>query len=150
MVSFISEPYHFELARDFVYPLCSIDPRECHLHSCQSSFRSRSLTPMEVVSINVELEKVHLHPNHPMKLSGKEDWVMNAIWSELIACSIAHARKKSCMGDREVFLLPTVPISSFLHGQYIIHHFLWSLSFHKSRDEISFRRWVVTPHVTKS
>jgi hypothetical protein len=36
-VSFTYEPCHYDLTRDFVYPSCLIYPRDCHLHSCQSS-----------------------------------------------------------------------------------------------------------------
>jgi hypothetical protein len=138
MVLFISEPYHFELTHDFVYPFYSIDPREHHLHSCQSSFRSISLTLMGVVSIGVQHEKVLPHPEHPMKLLDKEDWVMDATWWESTTCT-GRLRMKSCMRDQEAFLLLTVPIFSSLHDQCILHRFLCFPSFHKSWDEIFFK-----------
>jgi hypothetical protein len=124
MVSITSEPCHYDLTHDSMYPSCLIYPRECHLRSCQSSFQSRSLTQMEGVSIGVELEKVlsiqSIWWNCQMK---RIKWSTQHDWSLQHAMSLTHGRK-SCMGVHEVFLLPIVLISSFLHGQCIIHYFL--------------------------
>jgi hypothetical protein len=71
------EPCCYDLTRDFMYPSCSIYPGECHLYSCQSSFRSWSLTPMKAVSIDMKLDKGLLNPKHSMKLSEKGiGWLM--------------------------------------------------------------------------
>jgi hypothetical protein len=116
-----SEPYHFYVTHDFVYPLYSIDLGEWHVHSCQSSFWSRSLTPMEVVSIGMGIEKVLLHREHPMKPLDKENWVMNATWSESTTFSAIHAWKEKWHGDWEVFLHSTVSKSSVLHSKCALH-----------------------------
>jgi hypothetical protein len=66
--------------------------------------------------------------------------------------SLTHGRK-SCMGVHEVFLLPIVLISSFLHGQCIIHYFLvLPYPFINLRTRSLLRGWregAVTPHVIK-
>jgi hypothetical protein len=46
--------------------------------------------------------------------------------------------RKSGMGDREVFLLSTVPLSFLRRDQCILHCFLCPL-FRKSQDETSFK-----------
>jgi hypothetical protein len=78
LVSFTSEPCCYDLTRDFMYPSCLIYLRDCHIYSCQRSSQSWSLIPMEVVRIDMEHDKDLLHPEHPMKLSYKEDWPMDA------------------------------------------------------------------------
>jgi hypothetical protein len=72
--------------------------------------------------------------NYQMKRIDR--WMQH--WWESTTCS-EGPRRRSCMGDWEVFLLPTVSISSFLHDQCILHRFLRSPSFHKSWDEILFK-----------
>jgi hypothetical protein len=101
---------------DFMYPSCLIYPRECHLHSCQTSFRSWSLTLMEAVSISVKLNKGLLYLEHSMKLSDKEDWVINATWSESLKCSITHPQREKVAGDAEKFF-------SFQLSRYPLFYF---------------------------
>jgi hypothetical protein len=143
---FISNPCHFDLTRDSVYPSYSIYPRECHLHSCQSVYRSWSPMPMEVVSIGVDPDKDLLHLKPPMNYQMKriDRWTQYR-W-EPTTCS-QRPRRRSCMGDQEVFLLPTVLISSFPHNQRILHRFLCSTFFINLRMRFLLRGRNVTPHV---
>jgi hypothetical protein len=96
-------------------------------------------------SSTLEFEKVFFHSEHPIELMDQEDRVMERNTRRVMkhslilqgAISLMHERK-SCMGNQEVFLLSTVPITSFLHGQCIFHRF----SCHPvrtSQDEISFK-----------
>jgi hypothetical protein len=57
-----------------------------------------------------------------------------------------HGRK-SGMGDQEVFLLSTVPLS-LICDQCIFHHFLCPL-LHKSQDEVSFKGGLLHSSVTE-
>jgi hypothetical protein len=132
------DPCRYDPTHEFVHPPRLIYPWECHLRWCQSSFRYRSLTPMEAVSINVELKKVLLHPEHPMKLSDKEDWLMNATWLESTTCSITHAWKEKLHGRQIRFLHSSC--LDIISSPWSMHlsSFLVLPSFHKSWNDISF------------
>jgi hypothetical protein len=102
------------------------------------------LPRLAMSSLTLEFEEVLFHSEHPMELMDQEDWVMEHNIRRVMqrspilqgAMPLMHERK-SCMENWEVFLLSTVPISSFLRSQCIFHCFLCPL-VHKSQDEISF------------
>jgi hypothetical protein len=129
------------------------------IHPVPSSKRvSSSITPMinsvwkflprwVMSSSMLEFEKVLFYSEHPIELMDQEDCVMEHNTRRVLKHSLILQgvmspmhRKKSCMGNREVFLLSTYPISSSLHGQCIIHRFMYPPLLHKYRDEISFKR----------
>jgi hypothetical protein len=56
-------------------------------------------------------------------------------------------RRRSCMGDRNFFLLPTVPISPFLLNQEILHHFLCTPPFVNLGTRFLLRGRAVTPRI---
>jgi hypothetical protein len=77
----------------------------------------------------LELEKVILYPEHPMKLSGEEDRVIKSKTSGVMEHSLtlqgatSHAHgMKSCLGDREVLLRSAVqyPLISTINASFII------------------------------
>jgi hypothetical protein len=116
-------------------------PREYHLWSCHWSIQFGSSYPEGMSSLTLELKKVLFHSEHQIELD-QEDGVMKRNTSRVMkynpilqgAMSPTH-RRKSCMRDWEVFLIPIIPISSFLRCQCIFHRFLCPFLC-KSRDEI--------------
>jgi hypothetical protein len=81
-------------------------------------------------SLTLGFERVLFHSEHLLELLDQEDWVIKRDTSRVMKhnpilqgdMSPTH-RRKSCMRGWEVFLLPPVPISSFLHGECIFHRF---------------------------
>jgi hypothetical protein len=82
-----------------------------------------------MLSLTLELEKVLFHSEHSIELD--QEGVRKRNTSRVMkhnpilqgAMSPTQGRKSS-MRDREVFLLPTVPISPILRDQCILHRFL--------------------------
>jgi hypothetical protein len=121
-------------------------PREYHLRPCRwmilcgSSYTDGRCRPWRW-----NLRKFFFRFEYPIKLMDQEDWVMKCHTSRVMkhdpilqgTMSPTH-EGKSGMGDREVFLFSTVPLSFLLRGQCIFHRFLCPL-LHKSRDEVSFK-----------
>jgi hypothetical protein len=78
-------------------------------------------------SLMLEFEEVLFHFENLTKLMDQEDQVMEHNTRRVMkhhpilqgAMALMHGRK-SCMGNREVFLLSTVPVSSFLHDLCVI------------------------------
>jgi hypothetical protein len=156
--------YHWFRANTLhgVGPLLShvimISPTPLCIHPVQLSKRMSSLIMSRIEpvqkflprwvmsSLMLEFEKILFHTEHPIESMDQADRVMEHNTRRVMkhnpilqgAISLMH-RRKSCKGNREVFLLSTVPMSSFLRGQCIFHHFLCSPSSHKSQDDISFK-----------
>jgi hypothetical protein len=119
-------------------------PREYHLRShwwsiqFGSSYPNRGGCPR-----HLSLRKFLFLSEHPFKWLDQEDWVMKHNTSRVMkhnpilqgTMSPTHGRK-SGMGDREVFLLSSVPLSFLIRGQCVFHRFLCPL-LRKSLDEIS-------------
>jgi hypothetical protein len=126
----------------FMYPSCSVIQENFIFNSVNDLF---SLECEKAIDTRI-WGSPFSHSEHPIEL-GQEDRVMKrntigAMKPNLIlqgTMSLAHGMK-SCMRDRDVFLLPTILMSSFLHDQCALHHFLCSPSLRKSRDKISFKR----------
>jgi hypothetical protein len=98
----------------------------------------------EMSSLTLEFEKDLYHFEYPIELMDQEDRVMEHNTRRVMkhirilqgAMSPMH-RRKGCLRNWEVFILPTTSISSFIRSQCIVHHFLCPL--HKYRDEISYK-----------
>jgi hypothetical protein len=97
-------------------------------------------------SLMLEFAKNLFHPDHPNELIDQENWVMEYNTRRAMKHSpILHGTmspthgRKSGMGDREVFLLSTIPLSFLIHSQCVFYRFLYP-HLHKSWDEISFKR----------
>jgi hypothetical protein len=96
-------------------------------------------------SLTLEFEKVHFQSEYLLELLDQEGRVRKsntrrAMKHNLILqgmMSPTHGRK-SGMGDREVFLLSTVPLSFLIRGQWVSHRFLCPV-LRKSQNEISFK-----------
>jgi hypothetical protein len=121
-------------------------PREYHLRSRRwsiqfgSSYPNRGCCPW-----HWNLRKFFSIFEHPLELLDQEDRVRKRNTSRVMkhnlilqgTMSSTHERK-SGMGDWEVFIFSTVPLSFLIRGQCVFHRFLCPL-LHKSRDEISFK-----------
>jgi hypothetical protein len=134
-----SKPCRYALTCDFVYPSCSIHPRECHLHSCQSLFGLEVSHQWKWLAstwnlIKVFPSKAFDEAVRKRELSDQSN--MNGI-IKVLCCT--RTEEKGCLRDQKVFLSPTVSTSSFPHDQHLLHPFLCSPSFRKSQDEISFK-----------
>jgi hypothetical protein len=123
----ISTPCQCDLTRDFVYPSCSTIQENIIFDHTNDWFSFGSSYPnWGMSSLTLEFEKV-FHSEHLIELD-QEDWVMERNTSRVMkhnlilqeAMSPTHERK-SCIGNRGIFLLSIVSISSFLHGQCIYH-----------------------------
>jgi hypothetical protein len=71
-----------------------------------------------------ELETILLHPEYPMKLSDREGQVMNATKPDFATGSVTLARKEEAAWETTKVLFSTIPMSSDLHDQCILHRFL--------------------------
>jgi hypothetical protein len=141
---FTSKPWCSDFARDFVNPSYSAIQKEIIVDHANVQLSLEVLTLMEDVVLNIGIWESSFPSRAFDQVMDQEDRVMKRNTSRIMKhhsilqgeTSPMH-RRKSCMSNREVLLLSTVPISSV---QYIIHRFLCSPSLRKSRDEISCKR----------
>jgi hypothetical protein len=139
---FTSEPWCSDFTRDFMNPSYSAVQKEIIIDRANVRLSLEVLTLMEDVILNIGIWE--FFPSRAFdQVMDQEDRVMKHNTCRIMKhhsilqgeTSPMH-RRKSCMSNREVLLLSSVPISSV---QYIIHRFLCSHCLHKSRDEISFK-----------
>jgi hypothetical protein len=92
-----------------------------------------------------------------LELLNQEDRVMRRHTSrvmkrnQILQCAMSPMhRRKGDMGDQEVLLHLIILISSFLHDQCALHHFLcFPPSFINLGTRFLLRERAITPHVTK-
>jgi hypothetical protein len=137
---------HHVLPSSLCVSIMFYHPREYHLRSCRRSIQFESSYPNRgCCPRHWNLRKFFLLSEHPLEWLDQEDWVRKCNTSRVIkhnpilqgAMSPMH-RRKSGMGDLEVFLLSTVLLSFLIHGQCVFQYFFCPL-LQKSRDEISFK-----------
>jgi hypothetical protein len=138
-----SEPCHYELTCDFVYPSCLIHPRECHLHSCQSSFSLEVSHQWKWLASVWNLIKVFpskAFDEAVRKRESSDQCNMSGI-IKVLYCPHTGERPRS-------FLFLTVPTSLFPHDQCTLHRFLCSPLFINLGTIFHLRGRAITPHVT--
>jgi hypothetical protein len=140
------EPCCHDLTRVFMYLSCSVIQENVIFDRVEDWFSLEVLTPMGDVVLDIGIWESYFS----FSSIRSSRWIKKIKeWSPKTSRAMKHnpilqgamppMREKMLHGKLRSFLLSMVSISSFLRDQCIIHHFLFSPSFCKCWNEISFK-----------